>query len=570
MIILLCSIREPQHCCTAPLQGSEGAAEEGKSCVSAISCRHFLDLNLESTRLRFLPSFPSLHPHDLDATAMTGGSPQPKRLKRSSSGINEANDSSSSSSSASANQFSFSGVCDLNNKNNTTTTGISTTLPSASGSSSSLSTFWNLPQEIKDRIFTLACSLPSADVASLALASPIFHAQANAALWSNVRITRPSALTRLHDTIAARPELGVRVKNLHVGPEEEAPYREPHRWQPTANGPSSISTSLRTAKEGQLLPQWCAPGQEWRAEPPATDCCRSNAVFEALQEVQRSLKLELINNGFWRAHPSLPRVYEAQAALDLYLIHMRRIEDAEIHAAAKRPSCSHDGNCPPYPPLLIIGTAAQPEKPELGANDANQPYTLTRQQLLDHIDRRGGPQDSFDHPVIVARSDLNPASLRAPGASPTRWRPDSRYESDSFEFVSTSGSESLNYWQSGPPVRAFDSYSLRETLRKLLRQLPKLENLSLTGLLSYRCGTFGAGRGVVSPALKSFSMGPPPRIRRWYGDRLDFQRYKHIESLHLCGLFPAGEHIAKVGSLKRLQHFRWTLTDDLAEEELFR
>lgn len=142
-----------------------------------------------------------------------------------------------------------------------------------------------------------------------------------------------------------------------------------------------------------------------------------------------------------------------QAALDLYLMEMRQIEDRCSYPSIPIPSAgpSSDGDayrcatvCHHYPQLHIARSAGEsncrasqtgrgkgkaegdkvisnnsgststskgPDGYSKHLNDSqrdfgDQPYRLTCAQLDEHIGRKGGPADHFEHPLLIARSGL--------------------------------------------------------------------------------------------------------------------------------------------------------------------
>lgn len=443
---------------------------------------------------------------------------------------------------------------------------------SASTSSASLEGFWLLPEETKLWILTLACSSPDAkgtspDVATgrnLALTARCFLHLANACLWSAIRITRISVLTSLAKAIAARPELGRRIKSLHAGPDDELdqlhyPYRqegEGRNIQGRYHAPASfISTSLRSAEETKLLPSWCSPGQEWPLTPyvdeaPIFRCERVKAVAQAVQSAQRGLG---IRGG--QVH-LVEEDYLLQTALDLYLMNMRRIEDASEIALGEDQRCQAESR-PHYAPLLITGTRSQPDVPMQASAPGH--FVLTRKQLLDHLARPGCPSDRFDHPLLLTRVGFWASLIQEWTKGYNRWQPNNRYEPGrEYDGYQYGGTEVVTSF-SRPDVE------LMRLLRSIIERAPSLRNLSLTGLFE---GAIGGERGPSPKALRTLSLGPPPRIRHWSHVSLELGGLEEIEALHLCGVIPRQGDIPKLATLRRLKTLRWTHTDAFVAQEI--
>lgn len=123
----------------------------------------------------------------------------------------------------------------------------------------------------------------------------------------------------------------------------------------------------------------------------------------------------------------LYRTFRLQAAVDIYLAQMRRIDDERAaetsssgtSAATDDPYVLPVANdtciqrrCGHYPHLAVArGTPSDPFWPK-GSNN----LIVHNDQIEAHTARRGGPIDRFDHPLIFARSMLKryfvPESMR--------------------------------------------------------------------------------------------------------------------------------------------------------------
>lgn len=190
------------------------------------------------------------------------------------------------------------------------------------GDAAPTATFWHLPEEIRSIVLHLACSRRRNDVddeddistvhrtwrirldvpttARLARVSRDFHKTFNDALWSHVRIDRPSTLAAFHRAVWDKPELGKRIKSLHIGPTSGLPKGGwPFRWYTEADGldPGCLPNALfrtgltSTDEAADRLPRWCPPDEEWAYEflPHG---CRDRHVDAALRKALRDIVVE--------------------------------------------------------------------------------------------------------------------------------------------------------------------------------------------------------------------------------------------------------------------------------------
>ena len=127
-----------------------------------------------------------------------------------------------------------------------------------------------LPMEVQMRIVELACHPATTSVAShdpasseaaalatitssavldiptalnLALVSREIYSEVVSILYTNICITRPSSLTRLQQTLAARPALGRIVRSLHLGPLSGSA----DSWEPMINNLMGTGRGPRTS-----------------------------------------------------------------------------------------------------------------------------------------------------------------------------------------------------------------------------------------------------------------------------------------------------------------------------------
>ena len=202
-------------------------------------------------------------------------------------------------------------------------------------------------------------------------------------LYRDIKITRPSALALLQRAVSSHPQLGRVIKSLHVGPEDEATEgktspitmqaRRPHAqgsWQPASY---RISSSLRSPREVGLLPRWSTPGKEWCFNHEGEDA-KALIISRALLAINESLGLDLDRLHSCQPPTTTTQIYEAQASLDLYLMALRRFDDNRSGSGASNSPHNDEAE---YPPLILIGTSAQPTL--TSSMVQKKPYVITRQ-----------------------------------------------------------------------------------------------------------------------------------------------------------------------------------------------
>lgn len=278
--------------------------------------------------------------------------------------------------------------------------------------------FSSLPSEIRTIIIAFACSrertvdLDYKTALSLALASRSMYALVTPILYRNVQLTRPSMLSDFLQAVSADPALGQLVRSLHVGPRQHLP----DRWWPLGSFLGEREPKIMTSLEDvDLLPQWCCPRRRWPLKITKAASSREQAVLRAVNAAQRALGVDLVHP---RHSPSgqdvgslqwFIGVIEVGAALDLYLMEMRRLEDQArwpVPPWAGEWYSTHGPSdvgepCPNYPPLLITTASSVPSN-----KGPKSFFVLPYAKVLDHLATRGSPTDFFDHPLICARSQL--------------------------------------------------------------------------------------------------------------------------------------------------------------------
>lgn len=433
---------------------------------------------------------------------------------------------------------------------------------------------------------TPPCATPSLDTAttrSLLRVSRSLYALVAPIIYSHIWLTRASQVVELQRALAARPQLGHLVQSLHIGPDDDLPdhyypihdrpcydYRYPsdssqhfdehHLW---------INTSLKGSLGAQLRPQWCDDDTDWSLERDFEQNCPEMAVFKADVAAQRGLDVNLLVEGSTMSGRTISveewtvRAYEVQAAHDLYLIHMRALEDS--HTTAAGPSCHRHGcnrePCPVYPPLQLKAT---PDAPQHDQDDATlpaaQPLLLTRSQLLRHLARPGSIFDRLDHPLLFARSgvDLIERATRF-GSARFHRRIELEAMPDNFAELSSTG-DRINEHDSSSASSSADvlepTLPLVQTLGTILTLVrsifwftPLLRNLSLTGFLERATSQLS---NLTLAQLRHLSLGPPPAA--WYRP-LAFHNLPRLHSLRVCGVeLDSNEVLSLAVNTQTLRH----------------
>lgn len=428
-----------------------------------------------------------------------------------------------------------------------------------------------LPAELQHLILKHACFSPSSpsksfststgrfplhhDIAmmlSLSVVSRQIHHRVSIWLFRNIVITRPSSLHALHQALLTKPERGNMIFSL---PQDILP----RDWWPLRLTRHGIATSL----DQWQLPAGCGSGQVWPLDGRPSDC-QGRAVRNALTVAQRSLGIYLLADRSMPTH-GIEDVVEVQAALDLYLIEMRRIEDKMgigIHSQCSKDKCLH------YPPLHI-----KTNNPFSASTAPEEAFTLYRPQLLRHLARRGAATDRFDHPVLLARSGFSVRVITPAGAQHPQHRgamyklrsdswnmakreADSQFESlllqDEHEPMGLSGdtsSSTIAY------ISTLSACRIIHLARTVVNLASNIKTLSLTGFLQHALN----GQQEL-PSLRRLSLGPQPP--RWKA-RLPLNGLRQIEELRICGGFNAADVSFITEEMPSLKELEVGLVDQL-------
>lgn len=408
---------------------------------------------------------------------------------------------------------------------------------------------------------------------NLALASRSCYGLIVPILYAQVWLNRPSSLASFHLALTTRPALGHLVRSLHVGPDDELfswepmQYREGYRCG--CGGIHGVrpfmTTSVSSSKEAALLPRWCQPGSSWAVDGPGPTS-QSRAVFEAVRVAQDVIDVnigmderinfegEAIQDVEWTM-----RVCEVQAAMDLYLLAVRRWEDLNgisVELSDEQSSISEENNEMEYPMLVLTGYSTTTDAVPMNT----ETIVLSRSDLLRHLARPHSLTDDFNHPLIFARAGLHLQStggyiphqelMPAAQLSASDW-------TDAFcSFPSSSPDYSL-------PNTATIA-SVLATLRAILTYCPLIKNLSLTGFLGrVICGSQSSGYALSK--LRYLSLGPAPMQG---AATIQSAAFAGLEELRICGTMLRTEVEDLFAKLPRLGRLEWSLAGKCSEDHL--
>lgn len=467
--------------------------------------------------------------------------------------------------------------------------------------------FATIPHERKTHILELACSpTPSSSSSSISatlsplasrldikttlsfvLASHSLYALVAPFLYKQVWLSRPSALASFHLAMANRPYLGALVKSLHVGADSElrdwdpvskytrcscpeCSQQERYRCRPSG---TYIRTSLKAPQDVELLPKWCESMASFGADVTSSDE-RHAAVCKALSVAQSTIGVNLQVSSRDRQGESLPvvehtmRVFEVQATLDLYLIAIRHWESEQDIIDEQRgrsdrkvnDSGSEGVGRVMYPPLVLTGYSTL-TSPVEASTSGQEPYVLSRSDLLHHLARPGSWTDRFDHPLLFARSGENIVEAQSYHDYGARQEREDPAAGDWADLFTSHQRVSPDYGLTNTGTIG----SLLALLRAVLSHTPYLENLSLTGFLERAvCGTRPS---LALERLRALSVGPPPS--QWYAPLHLGNHLSGLEELRLCGIrLHEAEIFAILTKSPPLRRLQWTMMHKFALEHL--
>lgn len=495
--------------------------------------------------------------------------------------------------------------------------------------------YYALPLEIRQLIVEMACLSPSSStpfrspfptdvdtILTLCLVCKETHAQATDLLWQTISITRPSALFAFYQALLLRPERASLVSSLHIGPQDTLPsywwplssveYYKGSRTPLTPSEAGSPYRSIASSLGREQLPIGCTDRQAWlwdRCPSP----CREAAVYEALDVVQKSLDVTLRQEV---ARPTkIESVFEAQAALDIYLDRLRYIEksDPELlrlnQPGARVPLRCRNGKCEHYPALHLVDVPSSVAPPTTSTSSSVAPPTTStsvgssappaeeppenafivpHSQLLRHLARQGALTDRFDHPLLLARSGFTihvtqsalkgPNKLMSSNASYSleskTWSIEREHETQKWQGALDSLHNAPQHFTGSGDVgdlnaALFATANVGAILclaREVLDLLPSLVNLSLTGFLQN-----AVVRGDSFERMRSNYIEPLPNLRKvsigptlpCWAASLPLGHLMHVEELRICGSpLPINEAWAITSRMPNLKVLTWSLANE--------
>lgn len=492
--------------------------------------------------------------------------------------------------------------------------------------------FAQLPTELQKSIIEAAAEDDLPTALNLTLTSRATYGMVVSSLYRKVFISRPSVLKELQATLASRPLLGRWVESLHFGPADSRRVDKfGHRWWPVNHDASEedprrpneyvahFSASLAGSCDENLIPEWCKDADlQWPLEvyhfPPD---CRGRAISDALAAIQETIDIDLgeeplalsntnlgsvsflstraSSSPTVQSSPAIPaapdaqslwiqRMFEAQAALDLYLAEMRRREESsedyigswraetpDQQGSTSVPTACNYGRCGHYRPLELTGypTTFQPTSQRQTHIEA--PVVLSRSQLLAHMARPGARTDRFDHQLLFLTSGATITDLysngRAGGAKQADEAP--RIHNSDLESCASGAMVLHNGIDVAVPVTASVA-SLLGLASSVLSSTPNVKVLSLTGIFErLACGDRLPPR---LPALRSLSIGPhPPHWRTPL--RLSHPVLRQVRTLRLAGMMLAEKEeqaLAELLDHGRLEKLEWVMADHCSQPHSIR
>lgn len=452
---------------------------------------------------------------------------------------------------------------------------------------------------------------------ALSLVSPTCHAIVASTLYRNIHIAKPSTLLQFSSTFGRYPEFVKAVKSIHIGPDAELPQKG---W-PLRMGEERrndwpelfLITSLSQHSDEQLLPRWCELGSAFSLDQAGVGL-QHLVIHKAISAAAKDLDVNPRRRryGISGNKIGLPawtaRLYLLQAALDLYLMEMRNVEDREgfdvtpwrtSEKATPRQAAgrTRSPTLGAYPASKILpsraSSAASNNEPDGGTGDSNT-LVLTIQQLWQHIQRRDGPANHFDSAVLLTRCSRN-----SPNFDETSWSKmridlcgphtahfseaewlhvtkkaglkgqvshNDEAEDDSAAWFGEDVYSKSFYAEQDPNIDPLDLPSagvpeFLETARTVLFSASQATNVSLSG---YFARALPALRRME--ALRSLNIGPTPGWWEDVGMKPEVVRRlkKNLFKLRVVGKMHSDDAAQICHKLTALEEVEWVWPDRLA------
>lgn len=219
---------------------------------------------------------------------------------------------------------------------------------------------------------------------------------------------KPSQLAAFVRTLQRKPILGTFIKRLDLGPQSRPSKGS---W-PVERHPSGRLYIYPTVRDPEGVPRWCPQALRWDLVSSGAVSGRTRkAILMAVEAAQTGVGVDLrhprravggqdIGSDQW-----LLGAFEVQAALDLYLVELRRLEDETVWPGVVAPA-----------PALAISTdgpfganVTPSEEDEVGDDNADMlnVFSVRRLDLLQYLARRHGQLDYFNHPILLMWSGLS-------------------------------------------------------------------------------------------------------------------------------------------------------------------
>lgn len=427
---------------------------------------------------------------------------------------------------------------------------------------------------------------------SLSLASKSLNRIVQPLLLSHIIITRPSALYSLGENLAARTMSHELIKYIHIGPLEPLPAD----WWPLANTDfagqgwrSDLDRFIwfKTSLNRAALPEGYEDKQAWALDRRSIGC-REAAIHDALDAAQGYYRIDLRSEALSESSTRVEAVLEVQAALDLYLQEVRRLEEEQepelkkvARPGGRVPLQCRTGRCSHYPALLIHDAPHENYRPWVYEGKR---FVIRRAQILCHLARKGATADRFDHPLALARAGFQVTVTPRPAQSDEKhasgaaryvissetWNIKEEHEAHEWSEAKLLESAITNqrWWGNCQPTAGVllntgSFASTVQTVRSLVQPLPNLQNLSLTGSLEQ---IFDGSLQMSS--LKRLSLGPHPG--QWKM-QTSLDGLPGLQRLRIAGV-PLVEDVIRsiVTKMPKLEEFEWCLAEKFSRRHELR
>lgn len=396
--------------------------------------------------------------------------------------------------------------------------------------------FASLPPEIQTRILLDAVQPPHgryAHAPTLALVSRSCYYIISSLLWRHIRVTTPSALRQFHAALQSRPELAASTQSVHLGPDSEI-YQRGWPLEVKHELGDEVTLLIMPTLPASALPHWVDLGEAFDIEYTNGRDFRQLAISRAIKQIFEDLDVNPQRRGYssGRGHPPCRigirawalRLWEAQAALDLYLAEMRRREDEDDEERSAHSSGSDEE--PQFKVRRLYSTydfgISISDHPPPVNSDHDQLH-LTKDQLWSHLSRRGSSTDHFSHLVFFARSrredlgmsDAEWSDLKHDLGGPhRRFRMSPEEDSDDESTVADEAELAEERFVGASEASVGSVGELLKVAREVLALMPQVTNLSVASFLHRAMDGLQCAK-----VLLQLNIGP---IAPWWNDCLSF------------------------------------------------